>query len=98
MLETGTGGTMSAGRSPEVWPSDGASGSSSAAEDPVASNRPAKGAEIPPKLSQGDADGASRVWSSWVASAAVMVVGALLELSAWGAGPLAPSMYTRPAS
>ena len=74
MLETGTGGTMSAGRSPEDWPKEGAFGFSNAAEDPVASNSPAKGAVIPPKLNQGDTDDASKASSSWVANAAVMAV------------------------
>src|SRR5580698_4573437 len=98
ILETRTGGTMSAGRSPEVCPWEGALGSTSAAADPVASNSPAKGAAMPPKVSQGDTDGASSAWSIWVARAAVMGAAAVLEPGPSGVGALAPSMYTRPAS
>jgi hypothetical protein len=77
-----TGGTMSAGRSPEDWPNESALESSNVVANLVAGlERPAKGAVIPPKLSQGDTDGASRAWSSPVADAALIASVALLAPS-----------------
>ncbi len=49
---------MLGGNSPDAWPNEGASGSNSAADAPVATNTPAYGAGIPPKLSHGLAPGA----------------------------------------
>ncbi len=78
---TGTGGTIVLRQQPDVCPSDGSFGASSAAAEPVALYTPAYGAGIPPNVSHGEALGASSAFSSAVAAAA------LIEL-----GPLPPSM------
>src|SRR5918994_1047135 len=78
-----TGGFKLAGSAGHDHPSDGSFGAIFTPVEPLALKRPAYGAGMPPKLSQGEPF--ARAWSRMVASSGLT-----------GAGLLPPSMNTRP--